>query len=31
MKSKDYKDVFSTWQFPMLLGIFLDIYLLEAF
>lgn len=25
LKSKDYKDIFSTWQFPMLLAIFLDI------
>ena len=25
LKSKEYKDIFSTWQFPMLLAIFLDI------
>ena len=25
LKSNDYKDIFSTWQFPMLLAIFLDI------
>ena len=29
MKSTQYKGVFSTWQFPMLLAIFLDVYLLE--
>jgi uncharacterized integral membrane protein len=31
MKSTQYKAVFSTWQFPMLLAIFLDVYLLEDF
>jgi len=31
MKSTQYKEVFSTWQFPMLLAIFLDVYLLEDF
>jgi len=31
MKSTQYKSVFSTWQFPMLLAIFLDVYLLEDF
>ena len=25
LNTKDYKDIFSTWQFPMLLAIFLDI------
>lgn len=29
MKSTQYKSVFSTWQFPMLLAIFLDVYILE--
>jgi uncharacterized integral membrane protein len=29
MKSTQYKGVFSTWQFPMLLAIFLDVYILE--
>ena len=31
MKSPQYKSVFSTWQFPMLLAIFLDVYILEDF
>jgi len=30
VKSKEYRDVFSTWQFPMLLAIFLEIYFLET-
>jgi hypothetical protein len=29
VKSKEYRDVFTTWQFPMLLAIFLEIYFLE--
>ncbi len=30
VKSKEYKDVFSAWQFPMLLAIFLEVYLIES-
>ena len=30
VKSKEYKDVFSTWQFPMLLAIFLEVYLIDS-
>lgn len=30
VKSKEYKDVFSAWQFPMLLAIFLEIYITES-
>ena len=29
VKSTQYKSVFSTWQFPMLLAIFLDVYIIE--
>ncbi len=28
-KNPTYKPIFSTWQFPMLLAIFLDVFLLE--
>ena len=28
-KSKDFKGVFSTWQFPMLLALFLDASIIE--
>lgn len=28
-KNKTYKPIFSTWQFPMLLAIFLDVFLIE--
>jgi len=31
MKSTQYKAAFSTWQFPMLLAIFLDVYILEDY
>jgi hypothetical protein len=30
MKSADYKGLFSTWQFPMLLALFLDVYIIES-
>ena len=30
VKSKEYRDVFSTWQFPMLLAIFLEVYLIDS-
>lgn len=30
VKSKEYKDVFSAWQFPMLLAIFLEVYLIDS-
>ena len=30
VKSKEYKDVFSTWQLPMLLAIFLEVYLIDS-
>jgi len=30
MKSTHYKGLFSTWQFPMLLALFLDVYIIES-
>jgi hypothetical protein len=30
VKSREYRDVFSTWQFPMLLAIFLEVFFLES-
>ena len=30
VKSREYKDVFSAWQFPMLLAIFLEIYIIDS-
>jgi hypothetical protein len=29
VKSKDFRGVFSTWQFPMLLALFLDAVFIE--
>ena len=28
-KNKTYKSLYTTWQFPMILAIFLDVFLIE--